>query len=761
MNITTNTLLGAFLLATSPLCAATQIGWWSFDAESPLARRLPALTGEDDTSTPYLITAGNTSVAKSSNTSEGTFSTLDGIVEGDSAHRSELKSHYRLYHGFTNTGTQQEPYTIVMDIRTPSSSMGKYRSLFQRDINNTKDTNIFINKSNNIGRTGNTPFAYTSFGCTGDAWYRIVISCDSNRQTLWVNGNRQSVVTHTLGSSDLSFTGDYLILMGDEDGEDETLDITNLYLFTGALTDAEIIANWSAPIGSDAAGSLLIPRNLTWGKETGDWSTALDAFNWLDFDLAETNFHDFDSVTFSDLSEIADATVNVTGTVKPGSIIFANSDTGYTLAAGSDAQITLQGVAPQITAQAGSSATIEAPLSATTMLLNSDSTLTLNQAAEQSRSFTSTLSGSGTLTKSGEGSLSFTTAQSAFSGQIRIAEGSATLNADQFFRNTAYQTAGHYPVSVGSGATLSLSGKAIAASSAAMYGANFAILEAGSILKHSGGEHLQRSRIRVDGNARLINASGYGWNLLPPAAIEVTAGTAEFSEEAPNTAGSVLVIAAGAAATDRVNFDVATGAELIVKQSLDFTLTASNTGLRKTGGGTLLFEKEGTASPGAGSGKFTCNCPIDVEGGRLTLNRTTITGSGTYTAFSGAVIGGSGTIGGTGTLVVKSGGMVEIGGLTTANLTVESGGIITLDPLNLARPITVTGTLTLPETTLVSVDAIELGGYGKICDVLTWTGEAPATRFSTVGENAASFAVGVRDGTATLYRRNGLLVSIN
>ncbi len=530
-------------------------------------------------------------------------------------------------------------------------------------------------------------------------------------------------------------------------------------------------------------------KSLAWQQSTGIWSvTAPDLWSDLNNPERPRTYSDDYSVNFNTLGS-GEATVSVAGTVSPLFMAFNNPSTAYTFTDGGSGSIVIPAAIGLETAAGGQPVAINVPLTLSKSLFVSEnsaltlgaafgggftpaaavynasltlqpgSTLTFASGIEQT--IDAAFSGSGTIVKTGGGTLILNKAPAAFSGQIQANGGLIKLNAASFFQNPAYLAQDAYPLLIGDNASVFLYAGAIQAT-AGMAGSNFARLATGATLQHEGYNHNQQSRIRVDGNAKIINGSGYAWVAYPAAVFEVTAGTAEFSENAVNTSGAAFTLAGGNSASDRVTFDVAPGAGFTFTGSIHIYGNTTLTGIRKRGGGAMTIEKESTraltVANNYATGVFSFDLPFDVEAGRLTLNRTNITGTGTYTAFSGAVIGGSGVIGEGGTLAAQPGGVIETG-LTAANLTLEAGATIavTAEPATLAT----TGALTLPDPTLINADAVSLGAYGKFCDVLTWVGEAPAAGFALTGAKRSHFYLVKTASSLQLWRRTGILISLH
>lgn len=233
------------------------IGWWEFHPENPTK----ATIGQD------LVTAVSNGTGKGSTPAAGNFTTVSGISGLDGAQQIARSSHYRLTHGLRTDAVPA--YTMIMDIRSPADSMGKYRSLIQTNSDNTDDADLFIRSSDNAIGIGaaNAWGGYATFGCQADTWYRVTIVCDQNKRTLWVDGVQKRESTTTLESSVYNLQNrPEIILFGDESGEDYPIDVSNVMLFDYPMTDAEVKA-----YGAVATGTIPNTKNLPSDLPRGEW----------------------------------------------------------------------------------------------------------------------------------------------------------------------------------------------------------------------------------------------------------------------------------------------------------------------------------------------------------------------------------------------------------------------------------------------------------------------------------------------------------
>lgn len=313
-------------------------GYWEFPADDPTRAEI----GEP------LVLAGN--IADSvSNPGEGTFESVPGIDAADSAHRSYLRSHYRVKHGIVTDGPRAGPYTLILDIKVPNINFSKYRSLLQTNPDNNSDTQVFLRRTDGgqIGRSSGSTFSgYTAFPYEADVWYRIVMSCGANRQTLWADGQLLKTRLGVLTGAELALKGDTVIIAGDDrENEDYELDITRMMIFDYALSDSEVLA---LPVASGKPNPHT--TTVTWtNPEGGLW---LDE-NWVNNEGAVDSFVNNYATLFSDIENTASITTLFPDKAKARSTTFNMSDTAYTLAPATPAA-SFNGGAMQMTIKPGS-----------------------------------------------------------------------------------------------------------------------------------------------------------------------------------------------------------------------------------------------------------------------------------------------------------------------------------------------------------------------------------------------------------------------
>ena len=146
-------------------------------------------------------------------------------------------SYYTATHGISPNGggSQVNKYTIIMDIKIPKQHV--WYALYQTYSANTNDADWFINSDGKMG-VGDVGYASTNF--VENQWYRIAISVSNgSRYDYYVDGKK--VLTGTPGSIDGRFAlGTKVLFFADQNGEDNTIDVADIKIYSRDLSDSEI-----------------------------------------------------------------------------------------------------------------------------------------------------------------------------------------------------------------------------------------------------------------------------------------------------------------------------------------------------------------------------------------------------------------------------------------------------------------------------------------------------------------------------------------
>ena len=195
------------------------VGWWQFDSNID----------------PSLATLGNDLIASGSG-----FTFVPGIEPGDGAMQVEPGSHYVVDHDIpagTGGGTKVNEYSLLFDVLIPGSG---WHALYQTSPANNDDAEAFFDNGNRIGLAALGGYSTTT--ATQGTWYRVVVTADNGTDRslyvngqLWLNGNAGALDDrHALASTFLA--------LADENGEDGTLRISNLAVWSSALTAPQVLA---------------------------------------------------------------------------------------------------------------------------------------------------------------------------------------------------------------------------------------------------------------------------------------------------------------------------------------------------------------------------------------------------------------------------------------------------------------------------------------------------------------------------------------
>jgi len=184
-------------------------GWWKFDDPTDLVK---AQTGS-----PLILIGNSTSV--------------DGPAAGNKAIEIPLGSSLDMTHGIAPSGgSTVNEYSLQIDFSIPEP--GIWHTFFQTDPTNSDDGELFINKTNSIGVSAT---GYSTKAISANTWYRMIVSVKNGEffriyidGVLWLDG--------TAGAVDSRFgLASSLMLFGDNDGDDGTIDCSEVGIWDVAL----------------------------------------------------------------------------------------------------------------------------------------------------------------------------------------------------------------------------------------------------------------------------------------------------------------------------------------------------------------------------------------------------------------------------------------------------------------------------------------------------------------------------------------------
>lgn len=212
--------------------ALNPVGVWDFNESN----YLKATKGND-------LVYNNTSGGVAATTSPYT---VAGISATDDATLIPTRSNLKCIHGLTPASGEAKvnKYTISMDIKLPA--VGVWHSLLQTDLTNSTDANIFLSNTNQS--IGLAMYGYSATNILANTWYRLVISADLGTSlSYYLNGVALAAPT-SIPAKDSNFglapTG--FLLFGDNDGEDNDIQVSNVTLYKDALTASQVASLGSA-----------------------------------------------------------------------------------------------------------------------------------------------------------------------------------------------------------------------------------------------------------------------------------------------------------------------------------------------------------------------------------------------------------------------------------------------------------------------------------------------------------------------------------
>lgn len=209
------------LLAVATVAQADLAGLWEFNNSADLTA---ATNGPD-----LALTGSHAAVA--------------GVGATDGAAQLGVGSHYTVTHGIAGNGGGAfvNEWTLVYDIKCPLTK--KYSALLQTTIANDDDGDLFVKKSTDYSKAsvgvGDTGYALDAI--SANTWYRLVVRVDNaNFYELWLNGVR-IIRSETIWAIDGRFAlKSQFYLFADNDGEEDTIDVSLIALYDTALSEQEI-----------------------------------------------------------------------------------------------------------------------------------------------------------------------------------------------------------------------------------------------------------------------------------------------------------------------------------------------------------------------------------------------------------------------------------------------------------------------------------------------------------------------------------------
>ena len=242
-----NPLISALglVIATLPATGASLVGLWEFSNPGNIGQ---ATVGAD------LVVAG-TAPAYSASLADDAANSQSGVITTNLGVGNHLVATNPI--GGNGGGALTNQYSLLIDMQSPLGSRGTWRSLYQTNPANTGDGDLFIRNSDTgvgVGTIGYSPTINDT------VWNRYVITFDAGSPvTAYLNGS----LLHTHGASsvdDRFGLNTTFLLFGDEDNENNSMNVGTIAFWNGALSSTEVAALGIAgsPVPEPAGALLLI-----------------------------------------------------------------------------------------------------------------------------------------------------------------------------------------------------------------------------------------------------------------------------------------------------------------------------------------------------------------------------------------------------------------------------------------------------------------------------------------------------------------------
>lgn len=176
---------------------------------------------------------------------------------------------YIMTHGLppNGGGTKLNQYTLIMDVMFPTESDGQWRGLLQTHPDNAGDGDLFVNRNNGIGISGNYHGTISP-----NTWHRIAFAFDLTQGTVGKFIDGQLANLQALGTSgvvdDRWSLDETALLFTDEDNETSSGFVNSIQIRNRRMADAEIAA-----LGGASAAGIPTPEVTgQWDFDGGDLS---------------------------------------------------------------------------------------------------------------------------------------------------------------------------------------------------------------------------------------------------------------------------------------------------------------------------------------------------------------------------------------------------------------------------------------------------------------------------------------------------------
>lgn len=188
------------------------VGYWNFDNSANLVE----------------AQIGNNLV------SQGAFTQVAGPSAADFAIRKTVGNYFKCTHGLP---TNVNKYSLMIDFKIQTN--GLWYSFFQTSPTNVGDGDLFINTS---GQVGVGTLGYSTLSVVPNEWYRLIITVDEgNAIKTYLNGTLWNAGTPDVLNGRFSLQS-VLLLLADDNGEDNLMDVASIGLFNTPLSAVEVLA---------------------------------------------------------------------------------------------------------------------------------------------------------------------------------------------------------------------------------------------------------------------------------------------------------------------------------------------------------------------------------------------------------------------------------------------------------------------------------------------------------------------------------------
>lgn len=211
---------------------------WTFDGDNPLEALIgqPLVYGKRIDGSPRTTDLPTTDLSG--------FTPVAGPTSGNKAIRVATWYFFGATHNIAPNGggTQVNEYTILFDFRIPETG---WRCFLQTAPNNDDDGDLFTNGSGHVG-VGST--GYSADAVPAGEWHRLVATVKSGE---FINFYLDGSLIHSLDAGGKSLAdfpvdghrfvlGDKIVLLGDEDGEDGDIEVSEIALWNQALNADQV-----------------------------------------------------------------------------------------------------------------------------------------------------------------------------------------------------------------------------------------------------------------------------------------------------------------------------------------------------------------------------------------------------------------------------------------------------------------------------------------------------------------------------------------